>query len=89
MRNNKLKQNPDKTEFFIIASPYNQKRISAKEMDIGGEIILPAPSAKVFGAIINSTLSMRTLPASVVFVLVTFHGYERFVNTLLRTSQKL
>ena len=58
MFQNKLQLNKDKTEFMIIASKRNHKRICVDHLDLEGEIIKASHTARNLGVMMDCTLYM-------------------------------
>ena len=58
MFHNKLQLNKDKTEFMIIASKRNHKRICVDHLNLGGDIIKASQTARNLGVVMDCTLSM-------------------------------
>ena len=59
MFHNKLKINQEKTEFLIIASKHNQRRVAVDHMTLDGVVINRTPHAKNLGVTFDSELNMR------------------------------
>ena len=59
MKNNKLRLNRDKTEFIILASTSNAKRVSVNSLDLQGETVNAAPVVRNLGVHIDSTFSLE------------------------------
>ena len=58
MAANKLKLNPDKTEFILIGSKYSRKQLhSLFPTDILGNKVAPASNVKNLGVVFDSNLT--------------------------------
>ncbi len=55
---NKLKMNPDKTEFFIASSPSHLKRLQHLTFNIDSLVICPSPSIRNLGVVFNADMNM-------------------------------
>jgi hypothetical protein len=70
---NKLKLNDSKTEFFIAASPHNQKHIPLNvSLSVGNDIIKPSKTIRNLGAFFDSQMTMSSHIINVSKT-VTFH----------------
>ena len=59
MTDNKLKLNPEKTEFLTLTSDQNRHKIIIDSIEVNGELIEKSKIAKNLGVVIDSTLNMR------------------------------
>ena len=48
----------DKTEFIVIASSYNIKRVSVSELHLENDTVLGSNSARNLGVIMDNSLTM-------------------------------
>ena len=55
---NKLKMNPDKTEFFIASSPSHLKRLQHLTFNTDNLVIRHSPSIRNLGVVFNSDMNM-------------------------------
>jgi hypothetical protein len=55
---NKLKLNPDKTEFFVISSVHHQNRLKDLSLHINNVMILPSLRIRNLGVVFDQKLSM-------------------------------
>ena len=60
MFHNKLKLNPDKTEFLILASRHFHKKIVARTLNVQMDDICAADSARNLGIIMDSQMSLES-----------------------------
>jgi hypothetical protein len=60
MFHNKLKLNPEKTEFLIIASPRNQHKIEIDSITLGDEVVPRSKTVRNLGVVMDSALCMRS-----------------------------
>jgi len=57
---NKLQINKDKTEFIVIGSPHNVKKVGVVNLDVNGSLIESKDNIKVLGFFLDNTLTFRT-----------------------------
>jgi hypothetical protein len=65
MIENKLKLNDDKTEFMLITSPHNKKKIKFLSIRIGNENVNVTNSARNLGVVMDNLLNMENHVTSV------------------------
>ena len=58
MIKNKLKLNPDKTEFFISSSPYHQSRLNNLSLQLDDTVILPSATVRNLGVTFDCNMTM-------------------------------
>ena len=58
MNNNKLRLNRDKTEFIILASKANAKRVTVDSLNLQGDVVCSTPVVRNLGVRMDSYLSM-------------------------------
>ena len=72
MNVNKLKLNDSKTEFFIAASPYYEKRLPEITLTTGNSCIKPSQTIRNLGAYFDSNMTMASHITNVSRT-ITFH----------------
>ena len=58
MTANKLKLNREKTEFLVFVSPYYEKDIIVKELNLNGDVVKRSHTARNLGVIMDSSMHM-------------------------------
>jgi hypothetical protein len=60
LSSNRLKLNPEKTEFIWLASPYHLRNIRQAALDVGGVSIAPSATVRDLGVVFDNTLNLNT-----------------------------
>ena len=79
MYDNKLKLNPDKTEFLIITSQRNQPKYDVQSLALDDEIIARSATARNLGVTIDSELNLENHIANMV---KTCYFYIRWLRNI-------
>jgi hypothetical protein len=58
MIKNKLKLNPDKTEFFVMSSSYHKTRLQDVNFQLGDDIIPQSSTVRNLGFVFDQQLNM-------------------------------
>ena len=66
MSSNRLKLNPDKTEFIWISSQYHARLIQQNAITIGNAAVTPVQCARDLGVQLSSTLTLKNHVSSIV-----------------------
>ena len=84
MNVNKLKLNDSKTEFFIAASPYYEKRLPEITLTIGNSCIKPSQTIRNLGAYFDSNMTMAShitnVSRTITFHLRNISRIRRFID---------
>lgn len=84
MKENKLKLNGDKTEFFIAASKNNQKRFTKVKLDVCGSTISPSDTVRNLGVVFDTKMTMSShiiaVSRSLNFHLRNIYRIRRFID---------
>jgi hypothetical protein len=84
MIRNKLKLNPDKTEFCIASSAHHQKFLVNVDLLLDGIIIKPSPTVRNLGVIFDNQMSMSqhvtTLVQSINWQIRNIYKIRRFID---------
>ena len=81
MSDNKLKLNPEKTEFLTITSDRNQTKVVVNSLEVNGKVITRSKTAKSLGVVIDSTLNMGTDKSSSQVLLLS-HELDKQNTTM-------
>ena len=85
MFNNKLRLNPDKTEFIIFSSKVNSKRISTKSLLLDSEEITAVPVVRNLGVLMDNRL---TLDAQLAHVVKSCYYYLNWIKKIRKYLSK-
>ena len=85
MIKNKLKLNPDKTEFFIFSSPYHQSRLNNLSLQLDDTVILPSATVRNLGVTFDCNMTMTqhvtNLCQSVNWQIRNIYKIRRFIDS--------
>ena len=85
MHDNKLKLNPEKTEFMVIASKRNIGKYQVESLTLGNEEIKTSSTARNLGVTIDSTRQLDTHIANILricyFYLSWIRNIRKFIST--------
>ena len=85
MIKNKLKLNPDKTEFFISSSPYHQSHFNNLSLQLDDTVILPSATVRNLGVTFDCNITMTqhvtNLCQSVNWQIRNIYKIRRFIGT--------
>ena len=89
MYDNKLKLNPDKTEFLVISSARNASKVKVESLNVGKDTINRVNVVRNLGILMDTTLSMHAQVANVRKVCYYYITWIRRVrNSLTRSAAK-
>ena len=84
MNVNKLKLNESKTEFFVAASPYYEKRLPEITLTIGNSRIKPSQTIRNLGAYFDSNMTMAlhitNVSRTIIFHLRNISRIRRYID---------
>ena len=84
MNVNKLKLNESKTEFFVAASPYYEKRLPEITLTIGNSRIKPSQTIRNLGAYFDSNMTMAShitnVSRTIIFHLRNISRIRRYID---------
>ena len=86
-RDNKLKLNPDKTEFMVIASTKNRSKIHVSTLDLPNNPISTTPVSKSLGVSLDSSLSMENHISNVCKVCYFYIRWIRSIRPFISIEQ--